>query len=331
MDSGYQQARDGAAFGRRLDRGRLVLTGADAVPFLHALLTNDIASLEPGMGCYAVLLTPQGRMITDMEVIRTEWRGEPAVLLAVPSDVAAPLAARLDASLFTEDVTVEDVSDATVQFGLAGPRAGAALDAALAALGGDPAAAALTHPYQSAAPAGGVVAWRGDQLGAVDSFELVVDAAAAAGVGAALARQAAPLSPQARDVLRVEAGRPAFHTDMTGETIPLEANLLDRAISTTKGCYVGQEIIVRILHRGGGRVAKRLVPLRFEGAAGPGGVPAPQTALMDGEREIGRVTSAVLSPRDNAAIGLGYVHRDLAREGAVLALAGGGTARVIAV
>lgn len=291
------------------------MTGADAASFLHALVTNDIASLPAGEGCYAALLTPQGRMITAMEALRT---GD-GVLLAVPVADAARLAAKLDGSIFSEDATVADVSAETVQFGVLGPGAARAIDAALSALGHPAAADALARAYQSASFDGGTVVWRGEFLDGVDAFEIVASAARAAETEAALSAHAAALSPGARHTLRVEAMRPEFHVDMTEETIPLEANLLDRAISTSKGCYVGQEVIIRVLHRGGGRVAKRLVALRFAG----GEVPEPGAALSDGDREVGRVTSAAWSPRDDAALGLGYVHRDYAREGASITLAGG--------
>jgi hypothetical protein len=148
-------------------------------------------------------------------------------------------------------------------------------------------------------------------------------------VRAQFASLAAPLSREARETLRVEAGRPEFHVDMTAETIPLEANLLDRAISTTKGCYVGQEVIIRVLHRGGGRVAKRLVQLQFDG--GEARVPSAGTALSADGREMGRVTSAVWSPRAGAAIGLGYVHRDFVREGLELAMPDGRRAVITSV
>jgi folate-binding protein YgfZ len=117
------------------------------------------------------------------------------------------------------------------------------------------------------------------------------------------------------DVARVEAGRPAFGRDMDATTIPLEAGIEDRAISLTKGCYVGQEIIIRVLHRGQGRVAKRLVGM--VGAAGEGPL-LPGMRLESGGREIGSVTSAVESPRLRRPIALGYVHRDFSEPGHML-------------
>ena len=113
--------------------------------------------------------------------------------------------------------------------------------------------------------------------------------------------------------LRVDAGRPLFGVDMDTETIPLEAGLLDRAISTTKGCYVGQEVIIRVLHRGGGRVARRLVKIKFDGEAS--GQLQPGAGLRIGDREAGRVTSLAPALDDSGAIALAYLRREFAEVG----------------
>jgi folate-binding protein YgfZ len=333
MVSGYQEARETAAFDERRDRGRVLLTGADAKSFLHALLTNDIASLAPGSGCYAALLTPQGRMITDMSVLAGDLTADgvaASVLLVVPSDVAAPLAARLDKLLFTEDVAVADISASTAHFSVVGPGAGDALDRALKVLGYEPVTESLARSHQNVTLPGASQdgrVWRSDALD-VASFDVIVAHGHAGPLREALAEHAVSLSAEARAALRLEAGRPEFHVDMTEETIPLEANLLDRAISTTKGCYVGQEVIIRVLHRGGGRVAKRLVQLRFEGTGDA--APAGGDTLSEGDRDVGRVTSAAWSPAAGAPIGLGYVHRDFARAGVTLRLSSGGSATITA-
>ncbi|MFA5910039.1 MAG: glycine cleavage T C-terminal barrel domain-containing protein [Vicinamibacterales bacterium] len=115
------------------------------------------------------------------------------------------------------------------------------------------------------------------------------------------------------EVVRIERGIPRFLVDMDTETIPLEAGIEDRAISFTKGCYVGQEVIVRVTHRGGGRVAKKLV--RWMGDGSPATVPAPGSRIFSAGRAIGRVTSAAFSPGRNAVVGLGYVHRDFVERG----------------
>jgi folate-binding protein YgfZ len=128
--------------------------------------------------------------------------------------------------------------------------------------------------------------------------------------------QGAPeLSAQEYELQRIERGEARWGDDMNEETIPLEAGLLERAISQTKGCYVGQEVIIRVLHRGGGRVAKRLMRITLEpGAAAPErGTPIG----VDGA-SVGAVTSAAFSARDNRAVALGYVKREFAEPGAVV-------------
>jgi folate-binding protein YgfZ len=147
-------------------------------------------------------------------------------------------------------------------------------------------------------------------------FDVWVDAADRDGVVARLSEAGAlPVPPALFELLRIEAGRPAFGVDMTTETIPLEAGLLERGISTTKGCYVGQEVIVRVLHRGGGRVARRLARITLE--PGPDGlaVPAAGTAISHGGVEVGWITSAAWSPPVGRVIALGYVARDRASAG----------------
>src|SRR4029077_19945401 len=93
------------------------------------------------------------------------------------------------------------------------------------------------------------------------------------------------------EAIRIESGIPVYHRDMDEETIPLEANIESRAISFSKGCYVGQEVVIRVLHRGHGRVARKLVGLLVDGAD----VPPRGAVIRSGEREIGRVTSSTLS------------------------------------
>ena len=288
----YRALHEGAGFLERTDSGRLWLRGADRRAYLHGILTNDIAGLSAGAGAYAALLTPQGRMITDMHV---HEQGE-AVLVMLPRSLAGAIRDRLDQFIFSEDVLVEDVTDRTVQFGVYGPRA-----------------ADVVAGLDGAVPS--------RQLG-VDGFELVADAGQAESLRATFAaRGAIEVSPETMEVCRIESGIPRFLADMTTETIPLEAGIEDRAISMTKGCYPGQEVIVRVLHRGGGRVAKKLVGLRFAEGVEP---PAPGQAIRSGEREVGLITSAALSPRLGRAIALGYVHRDFTAPGTVVTVAEAG-------
>ena len=115
------------------------------------------------------------------------------------------------------------------------------------------------------------------------------------------------------EVIRIERGVPRFLVDMTDDTIPLEAGIEDRAISFTKGCYVGQEIIVRVTTRGGGRVAKKLVQWHADDAASV--VPLQDSRIFFFDRDVGRVTSAAFSPLLSKVVGLGYVHRDFIEPG----------------
>jgi folate-binding protein YgfZ len=146
----------------------------------------------------------------------------------------------------------------------------------------------------------------------VPGMTLFTDAVSAADLLKALTSAGAlETTLETLDVLRIEAGRPLFLVDMDEHTIPLEAGIEDRAISFTKGCYVGQEVIVRVLHRGHGRVARKLVGLLLSKDASP----RPGDLIRSGEREIGRVTSATWSPALEQPIALGYVHRDFIEPG----------------
>jgi folate-binding protein YgfZ len=299
-------------------RGRLRLTGRDRRGYLQGLLTNDIVALEPGSGCYAALLTPQGRMITDMRVLEL---GD-AVLLDLPREGAEPVRDRLDQFIFAEDVQVENVTERWPALGVYGPSASSIVATALARTG-DASQLESLAPFGSvnwAWNASSVVVARNDDYG-VPGFDLYAQKPIAQGLAASLRQAgAADLGAEALEVLRIEAGTPAFGADMNEETIPLEAGIQDRAISLTKGCYVGQEIIIRVLHRGHGRVARRLVGLSMQ----PGvPVPARDDRIAKEAREVGAVTSAAWSPALGRPIALGYVHRDCADVDTTVSIAHG--------
>jgi folate-binding protein YgfZ len=134
-------------------------------------------------------------------------------------------------------------------------------------------------------------------------------------VAALVSAGAVQVGPEALAAARIEAGYPVFGVDMTQETIPLEAGIENRAISFTKGCYVGQEVVIRVLHRGGGRVAKKLVCVRIEpGDAQQDGGASHEWKVYAAGKEIGRVTSAAESPR-LGPVALAYVHRDFVAAG----------------
>jgi folate-binding protein YgfZ len=293
---GYDALLAGAALVRRADRGVIRVTGADRVSWLQGLVTNDIAAIGPGDRLYSAYLTPQGRMITDLWVVAMA----DALLLDVPASLAASLAGRLDGLIFAEDVQIADASAELTVYQFFGTMPDAGLLAALVP----------------------------DATYGIASNVAYVPATQAAAVLGSLNPAATEVGLDALDVLRIEAGVPRFLVDMTDDTIPLEAGIEDRAISFTKGCYVGQEIIVRVTTRGGGRVARKLVGLGVAGVAKP---PEPGTRLLSGDRVVGTVTSAVRSPRRGDVIALGYAHRDFTAPGTSLDIEANGERRSVTV
>jgi len=332
--AGYDAARSGAAIGSRGPRGWLQISGPDAVSFLHGVLTNDVASLAQGQWRYAAYLTPQGRMVSDMRVLR---RAEDVVLETEPEIVEA-LAARFDGSIFTEQIRIaqgwsgtmnRDPSDNSSRscpqcVVVCGPTG----HETLASVFGDDVAAGRIGANEFLE-----VDYEGQQLVLIGHEDLGVPAVDVLGsatacdtlIGELRESGLAALGPMAIEALRIEAGTPRFGTDMTGDTIPLEAGIEDRAISMTKGCYVGQEVIIRILHRGHGRVARRLVGLTVDSPI----VPQVGSSLAVHGREVGAITSAAYSPRTDRAIALAYIHRDFADTGTAVAVMPAGTGAVV--
>jgi tRNA-modifying protein YgfZ len=316
----YRAVREAAGFIDRSSRARLRLTGRDRRDYLQGLLTNDIVALAPGQGCYAALLTAQGRMIADMFVVET---GE-AIVMDLEPAVGDKVAAHLDRFIFSEDAQVANETASTAQIGVFGP-ASAAVVASV--VGGDvrreeletlPVLGNRRAPWRS----GSVLVVRRDDLG-VSGFDVIVDRSAApALIDALVDAGVSRFEEETAEVLRVEHERPRFLQDMTEDTIPLEAGIDERALSMTKGCYVGQEVIVRVLHRGHGRVARRLVGLTIDRTAA---VPAAGDRIRAAAdpREIGVITSAVWSPAMNGPVALGYVHRDFAEDGTAVTVESG--------
>jgi folate-binding protein YgfZ len=299
----YDAARQRAATIDRSDRGRLVVSGADRAAYLQGLLTQDVAALTAGQGCYAAYLTAQGRMIADLYVYEL---GD-VMLLTMVGGVKDTVLGKLAQFIFTEDVTLGDVTDTFVQAAVIGPRAAATVAAVMTG---------VPEAVLTALPEHGNVRAFFDGTPAIvtrvtdpgePGFDVFVERAHAPALGAALGQHGAiALDTETAEAIRLEAGVPLFHRDMDEETIPLEAGIESRAISFTKGCYVGQEVIIRVMHRGHGRVARKLVGLSIDGAA----VPAPGAVARIGDRDVGVVTSSACSPALNHPIALAYLQRD---------------------
>ena len=306
--SQYNAARTSATMIDRSSVGTIALAGGDRRTFLHALVTNDIAGLTPGRGAYAAYLTPQGRMICDMRVVETGSR----LLLGVERDVAAELARRLDSLIFSEDVQVADVSREVEVIGVHGPSAALVIQRATAVP-----VEALANQYDNVTT--GVITIVRDDALELPGFDIYAPSADAHVLrGRLTGAGATGASEETYETLRIEAARPRFGLDMTTETIPLEAGIENRAISFTKGCYVGQEVIVRVMHRGHGRVARRLVSIVLPA----GRVPAHGDAIFAGDRQVGEITSATDSPKLGSVLALGYVQRDHVAAGTALTVNG---------
>jgi folate-binding protein YgfZ len=308
VSAAYDAARHRAAVLDRSDRGRIVVSGAERASYLQGLLTNDIVALKAGHGCYSAYLTPQGRMIADLYVYEL---GD-VILLTMDRAVKDTVLAKLDQFIFGEDVQLGDVTEAFAQIGVIGAEAPAIVSRIL----GEVSAGTLQGLGEHANLR---TTWNGEaaivtriaDVG-VSGYDLFVDRAKlAALLSAVTGAGAVPLDEETAEALRIESGVPRFNRDMDEETIPLEAGIEPRAISFSKGCYVGQEVIIRVLHRGHGRVARKLVGL-IVSAEQP---PARGMVVRAADREIGRVTSSAWSPALQKPIALGYVHRDFVAPG----------------
>ena len=311
----YNAARREAAFIGRAGRGRLVIAGPDRASYLQGLLTNDIVALAAGRGCYTAYLTPQGRMIADLFVYEL---GD-LMLMSTAGAVKDTVLAKLEQFIFTEDVKLGDVTDRFEQIAIVGPASAAVLDGPLEGVAAGAIGALPEHGNLRAAFAGqpAIVTRIGDTGEA--GYDVYVERPHGAALRSALAAAGvAELDADTAEAIRVESGVPQFGRDMDQETIPLEAGIEGRAISFSKGCYVGQEVIIRVLHRGHGRVARKLVGLRIDG-----GAPPPSGAVVHaGDRDAGRVTSSAWSPALEQPIALAYLHRDYVMPGTTVSVDG---------
>lgn len=316
----YQAARHHAGIVPRDHLARIVVSGADRASYLQGLLTNDIAALKTGAGCYAAYLTAQGRMITDLHAYEL---GD-VMLLTLPREAKDSVLAKLDQLIFSEDVQLGDVTDTFGQLAIVGPEA-ASMAAGIVRVPVDTLRALPEHGNLRAGWAGGAaIITRVTDTGEA-GFDFLVDRSQLTALDTALAASGAThIDASTADALRIESGVPLFHRDMNEETIPLEAGIEARAISFTKGCYVGQEVVIRVLHRGHGRVARKLVGLAIDGERVP-----PHGAVIEIEdRQVGRVTSSTRSPALQRPIGLGYVRREFADAGTTVTV-DGAAARVV--
>jgi folate-binding protein YgfZ len=296
----YQSVRTAVGLIDLADRALLQFTGPDRLSFLQGILSNDLRPLKMFEGQQATLLTQQGKVIADVRVL--------CAMNSFYLDFWEPLKdkilAHLNRYLVADEVEITDPSENWQMLSVQGPRAQALLDE-LFGHGQLP-----LQPMQH-----GMIHFDGSPICAVQAshfgepgFDLIVSTTAIAHVAQQLTDKGKKFSAtwigeQAQEILRIEAGVPRYGVDFTEDNLLLEVGL-DNAVSFTKGCYLGQEVVERIRSRG--HVNKKLVGLSLQGSE-----PARAgESILAGDKEVGAITSSVNSPALGRPIALGYVHRD---------------------
>ena len=319
IEDAYRAANEAVGLVDRSSVGRLQVIGEDALDLLDRLSTNHLQDLAPGRGLHTVLTTNKGRIVDLLFVLA---RGDD-LLVFTGRETRQKVAEWIDFYTFTEDVSVEDVTDATAMLSLVGPKA-AALFEELSGLNG-------IQPYESASVAiGGVdsTAVRTDFL-RLPSYDLVlppdgVDAVRQTLLAAGESHGMAEVDPATLDLVRIEQGVPAHGKELTEDANPLEAGLIDH-ISFNKGCYIGQEVVARLNTYD--KVQRTLVGLSWDVAVK---ADAGAEVLADGKK-VGILTSAAVSSRLERSLGLGLVKNSHAEPGNRLSIAGGAGAAVVTV
>lgn len=281
-------------------RSLVLATGGDLLAWLERIASLSVKALEAGGLRALTLMDGKGKLRADPRVLAP---GTPAegLLLELPASHHAAVFKLLSMYVISDDVQLEDRSETWSLVSLAGPRAGHALDAAgwrrPAAEG-----CVLTADGLLIAPC---------ELSGVGGFDLLGPNAVVAAAQKTLTEQGLSTVPlDALQVARVTAGVPWFAEDLSGGVIPLEA-LLDRKVSSTKGCYPGQEVVARITNLG--QVARRLVRFVADGAVD---LNAGTELLADDGRAVGQLTSLVHDPQSGTSVGLGYARRSHWSDGA---------------
>jgi folate-binding protein YgfZ len=286
IDGQYRAMKEGAGVLERSSRGKFLLRGADAAEFLQGQLTNDIEALEPDAGCYAALLDRKGHMQADMRVLRLST-GD--LWLDTEPETSGVVERHLRMYSIGREVEIEDVSGEWTLLSVIGP-------AANEVSGAGPLSPEHSQRHYVR---------EGVEILAV-ATDLGVDLLARSNQAGELrdllaATEAVDVTEAAAEILRVESGRPRFGREMTTATIPQEAGIDDRAVSFTKGCYIGQETVARLHYKG--RPNRHLRALRLSSPVGDG------DEIRLGDREVGTVGTAVLSPA-HGPIALAIVRRE---------------------
>ena len=278
MNEDYWTLRRGAGVLDLSGRSRLLITGADRKRFLHGQVTNNVKDLAVGQGCYAAVVNAKGKLESDVYI----YCLEDALLLDFEPGLTERITQRFEKYIIADDVQIEDASAKYALMSVQGPQA--------------------VHPDVPtevlAFKQVGDTYYVNNARGTSRGFDVFVSIEKKD----TLKLPGNPCSEAALEIVRIESGIPRFGIDMDETNLAPETGIEARAISYTKGCYIGQEVISRI--RTYGQVARALRGLRSESLLKRG-----DKLFLDG-KEVGYVTSAIFSPALKANIALGYVRRE---------------------
>jgi folate-binding protein YgfZ len=297
----YALARHQVGLLDRGDFGVLELTGRDRASFLHALVSNEVKALGPGQGCAATLLDVHGKV----QVVLFVWVADDRIFVVTPPAMAAKTAEALDHYLFSEKVAIEDVSREHALFVLAGP---AARETTTGLAGATPPDRPWSHIAAKLGETPVRLVSGARETGEAEVW-IMCPAGEATNVRETLVGAGArPIGPEAYESLRIEAGTPLFGHDVD-ESVLLSEIPFENLLSHTKGCYPGQEVVVRIRDRG--HVNRMLRGLVIEGDQ----VPPQGAEVLADDATIGKVTSATRSFGLSRPIALAFVRRQHAEPG----------------
>lgn len=293
-------------------RGRLCLTGTDRQRFLNGQVTNNVSELKPGEGCYAALITAKGKLVSDLNIHRLENE----ILLDFEPGLTEVVIARLEKHIIADDVQVVNAAPHHGLLSVQGPKAEMVIRQS--GVGLEPPGEAMRCSSRNDATLGEIYLMNQPRFGTT-GFDLFIPVAGLEPLAENLLAAAKSIGGgacgwQALEMVRIEAGIPRFGADMDDSNLPPEAGLEARAISYTKGCYIGQEVIARV--RTYGQVAKMLRGLRLADELKT--LPRKGDKLWRDGKEVGFITSALDSPTCQAKIALGYVRREANRIGAMV-------------
>jgi len=313
--SEYAAARDAAGLIDLSDRALLQFTGPDRLAFLQGMLSNDLRALHPFEGQYAAILTQQGKVVADVRALCAMN----SFYLDFWGSLKEKVLAHLNRYLVADEVEIADRSSEYAFISVRGPRAETLVQAAAAGA----ALPAQTKQHAMIAIEGAAVCVVRENPGA-PAYDLILPLASAPAIARQLTEAGKPLGAvwvgaEAQEILRIEAGIPRYGVDFSEDHLLLEAGLAD-AVSFTKGCYLGQEIVERVRSRG--HVNRKLCGLLLDGALAA----RPGDRLRADDKQVGAVTSSALSPRYGRPLALGYVAKEFCQPDTVLTIDRAGAA-----